>query len=70
MDGVRRWMAATPPSGSRNSRVDRTQESKAKSKKPHVQVESPLEALPELVVRLLDPVVKEEEEYQEYVLSS
>ena len=69
MDGVRRWMTATPPTGSRTSRIDRGTESKLKSKKPHVPraAESMPETLPEIVVRLLDPIVKEEEEYQEYV---
>ena len=67
MDGVRRWMSATPPPGTRTSRVDRTQDSKLKSKKPRVEPESTPETLPEVVMRLLDPIVKEEEEYQEWV---
>ena len=67
MDGVRRWMGTNQAQGSRNSRIDRSQDPKSKLKKPHVTPESVPETLPELVMRLLDPIVKEEEEYQEYV---
>ncbi|KAH9922318.1 SacI homology domain-containing protein [Epithele typhae] len=66
MDGVRRWMGATPPAGVRASRVDRT-EHKQKLKLATARPESHPESLPELVTRLLDPIVKEEEEYQEYI---
>ncbi|RPD60768.1 hypothetical protein L227DRAFT_501341 [Lentinus tigrinus ALCF2SS1-6] len=67
MDGVRRWMGTNPTKGLRNSRIDRSQDPKSRLKKPHVAPESRAETLPELVMRLLDPIVKEEEEYQEYV---
>lgn len=50
------------------SRIDRSQDLKSKGpKKPHVVPEDIPETLPELVMRLLDPIVKEEEEYQECV---
>ena len=63
MDGVRRWMGATPPSGSRTDRIDRTQDPKLKLKKPYVQAETVPETLPEIVRQLLDPIVKEEQIY-------
>ncbi|KAH9893933.1 SacI homology domain-containing protein [Cubamyces lactineus] len=63
MDGVRRWMGTNPTSGSRVSRMDRVQDQK--SKKPHSAVESVPESLPDMVMRLLDPIVEEEDEYQQ-----
>ncbi|KAI0651287.1 hypothetical protein C8Q79DRAFT_24383 [Trametes meyenii] len=65
MDGVRRWMGTNPTTGSRNSRADRVQDQK--SKKPYSATESLPETLPELVMKLLDPVVTdaEEDEYQQ-----
>ncbi|KAI9057559.1 hypothetical protein FKP32DRAFT_1598128 [Trametes sanguinea] len=63
MDGVRRWMGTNPPAGSRTSRIDRVQDQK--SKKPHSAAESVPESLPEMVMRLLDPIVEEEDEYQQ-----
>lgn len=67
MDGVRRWMG-TNSGSSRTSRIDRAQEQK--SKKPHTAAESVQDSLPDIVLRLLDPVVKEEDEYQQCVLRS
>ena len=49
------------------SRIDRPQDPKSKPKKPQVVTEDAQETLPEFIMRLLDPIVKEEEEYQEYV---
>ena len=51
------------------SRIDRPQDPKSKPKKPQVVTEDTQETLPEFIMRLLDPIVKEEEEYQEYVPS-
>ncbi|KAI0351616.1 hypothetical protein OH77DRAFT_1429434 [Trametes cingulata] len=65
MDGVRRWMGTSPAAGSRISRTDRVQDQK--SKKPHSAAESVPESLPEIVMRLLDPIVEEEDEYQQYI---
>nr|VWO97167.1 Serine/threonine-protein kinase PknH (EC [Ganoderma boninense] len=67
MDGVRRWMGQNPAGGQRKSRVDRAQDPKSKPKKPHDVAEDAQETLTELVTRLLDPIVKEEAEYQEYI---
>ncbi|TBU59894.1 SacI homology domain-containing protein [Dichomitus squalens] len=68
MDGVRRWMGQNSSGGSRIPRIDRSQDPKSRLKKPNVTPEDVPETLPEIVLRLLDPIVKEEEEYQEYVL--
>ncbi|KAI0326799.1 hypothetical protein GY45DRAFT_1328461 [Cubamyces sp. BRFM 1775] len=65
MDGVRRWMGTNPTAGSRTSRTDRVQDQK--SKKPHSAAESVPESLSDMVKRLLDPIVEEEDEYQQYV---
>ncbi|KAI0759129.1 SacI homology domain-containing protein [Fomes fomentarius] len=70
MDGVRRWMGANPAAGSRISRIDRLQDSKSKMRKPHIANNDTPKTLPEIVMRLLDPIVKEEEEYQEQAFSS
>ncbi len=48
------------------SRIDRSQDPKSKPKKPHVVPEDVPEALQEFFMRLLDPIVKEEEE-EEYL---
>ena len=58
-------MGTDRATGSRISRIDRSQDPKSKSKKPHVAVDDTPKTLPEIVMRLLDPIVKEEEEYQE-----
>ncbi|KAI0830158.1 hypothetical protein BC628DRAFT_981929 [Trametes gibbosa] len=65
MDGVRRWMGNAPSTGLRTSRVDRTQD--PKSKKAHSAAETVPESLPEIVMKLLDPIVEEEDEYQLYI---
>ena len=65
MDGVRRWMSTNAAPGSRVARIERTSDPKSRMKKPHVVPDAAPESLPEVVMRLLDPVVKEEEEYQE-----
>ncbi|KAM5532686.1 hypothetical protein V8D89_013655 [Ganoderma adspersum] len=67
MDGVRRWIGQNPGGSQRKSRIDRPQDPKSKPKKPQVITEDAQETLPEFIMRLLDPIVKEEEEYQEYI---
>ncbi len=58
-------MGANPAAGSRISRIDRLQDPKSKMRKPHIANNDSPKTLPEIVMRLLDPIVKEEEEYQE-----
>lgn len=65
---MRRWMGTNSAGGSRTSRIDRAQDQK--SKKPHSAAESVPDSLPEIVLRLLDPIVEEEEEYQQCVALS